>query len=140
MSIHKAKLAATYVDTPIIVDDVSLCFNAWNGLPGPYIKAFLDKVGAAGLYQMISSFEDKSANAVCTLTYCEGPDSEPVLFEGVVPGKIVPVAGQNSFGWDPVFLADGQTKTFAEMDPEEKNKISHRAKAMEMIREYLAKL
>jgi inosine triphosphate pyrophosphatase len=50
-------------NTPVMIEDVSLCFNAMKGLPGPYIKSFLDKLGREGLYKMISGFEDRTAYA-----------------------------------------------------------------------------
>mmetsp|Transcript_10048 Transcript_10048/g.7545 ORF Transcript_10048/g.7545 Transcript_10048/m.7545 type:complete len:129 (+) Transcript_10048:39-425(+) len=74
---HKAKLASTYCSNPVIVDDVSLCFNAFKGLPGPYVKCFLDKVGAEGLHKMVSPFQDQSGYALCTLAICESPEHEP---------------------------------------------------------------
>eukprot|EP00352_Strombidinopsis_acuminata_P006870 CAMPEP_0176368914 /NCGR_PEP_ID=MMETSP0126-20121128/22931_1 /TAXON_ID=141414 ORGANISM="Strombidinopsis acuminatum, Strain SPMC142" /NCGR_SAMPLE_ID=MMETSP0126 /ASSEMBLY_ACC=CAM_ASM_000229 /LENGTH=105 /DNA_ID=CAMNT_0017727361 /DNA_START=208 /DNA_END=525 /DNA_ORIENTATION=+ len=86
---HKAKLAAKQVNTPVIVEDVGLCFNAYKGLPGPYIKDFLTKLGREGLYNMLAGFEDKSAYALCTYAFCEGPDKEPKLFQGKCEGKIV---------------------------------------------------
>ena len=59
----KVKLAATKCKTPVLTEDVSLCFNAYNGLPGPYIKDFLGNVGREGLWKMIQNFKDKSAYA-----------------------------------------------------------------------------
>eukprot|EP00983_Pelagomonas_calceolata_P064674 1148236-Pelagomonas_calceolata.AAC.8 len=54
-----------------------------------------------------------------------GPDTEPVTFVGRTEGRIVPARGPHSFGWDPVFEPEGTGQTYAEMDPEAKNKISH---------------
>ncbi len=60
---HKVKLAATRCNTPVLTEDVSLCFSAYNGLPGPYIKDFLSNVGREGLWKMVQNFEDKTAYA-----------------------------------------------------------------------------
>lgn len=68
-----------------------------------FSKSFLDKLGRQGLYNMLSSFEDKSAYAQCIYAYCENKDSEPVLFVGKCDGDIVEPRGENMFGWDPIF-------------------------------------
>lgn len=60
---EKVKLAAKEINGPAIVEDVSLCFNALKGLPGPYIKDFLEKLGPEGLYQLLQGFSDKTAYA-----------------------------------------------------------------------------
>jgi len=68
---------------PAITEDTALCFDALGGLPGPYIKWFLQGVGLEGLNRMLEGFPEKSAKAICTFAYCEGPDSEPILFQGI---------------------------------------------------------
>lgn len=60
---RKAKEATKHTDTAVMVEDVSLCFNALKGLPGPYVKDFLQKVGREGLHKMLTGFADKSAYA-----------------------------------------------------------------------------
>lgn len=80
----KCKTAAEIVKGPVIIEDTSLCFDALKGLPGPYIKWFLDKLGPEGLHQMLVGFEDKKAQAVCIFAYCDGkPDDKVELFEGM---------------------------------------------------------
>ena len=91
------------VKTPVLIEDVSLCFDAYTGLPGPYIKSFLEKVGRQGLVQMLKGFDNKAATAVCIYAFCEGPESKPELFVGECKGSIVEPRGENMFGWDPVF-------------------------------------
>ena len=86
---------------------------------------------------MLHKFEDKSAYALCIYAYCDGRDSEPKLFVGKCEGQIVEPRGDNMFGWDPIFQPNGYTQTFAELDPEEKNKISHRGKALAQFKEFL---
>lgn len=67
-----------------------------------------------------------------------GPDSEPEVFVGRTHGKIVPARGDNNFGWDPIFQPDeGNGHTYAEMDKDLKNKISHRYRALDKLRTYL---
>ena len=86
---------------------------------------------------MLAGFEDKTAEAVCVFAYCSGePDSEPQLFIGRTPGSIVEPRGPRDFGWDPCFQPEGYKQTYAEMPKEEKNKISHRGRAMELFKKH----
>ena len=134
----KVKLAAEKIGGPAMTEDTSLCFNALGGLPGVYIKWFLEKLGHAGLNDMLAAHEDKSAYAQCIFAYCAGPGAEPVTFVGRTAGKIVGARGPLDFGWDPVFEPDeGGGKTFAEMAKPDKNAISHRARALALLRTHL---
>jgi inosine triphosphate pyrophosphatase len=139
ISVEKGKIAFAKIGKPCMVEDTCMGFTAMKGLPGPYIKWFLESLGLNGLNQMLAGFEDKSAYATCIFTIVNGPNDYHT-FEGVCPGKIVPPRGATAFGWDPIFQPDGYTETFAEMSKETKNQISHRAKALELVKEYLAKL
>ncbi|KAJ3186700.1 nucleoside triphosphate pyrophosphohydrolase ham1 [Gaertneriomyces sp. JEL0708] len=136
VSAEKARTAANTLQKPVLIDDTSLCFKALNDLPGPYIKWFLQGVGHEGLNKMLVGFEDKSADAVATFAYCR-PGGEPVLFEGRTRGRIVMPRGSTAFGWDPIFQPDGFDQTYAELDKETKNKISHRAKALAKVLDFL---
>lgn len=136
VAIEKAKLAAKEINGPILIEDTSLCFNALGGLPGVYIKWFFEKVGNEGLYKMLEGFEDKSGYAQCIFTFCAGPESVPVTFVGRTYGKIVKPRGPEGFGWDPVFEPDEHDKTFAELDKEVKNKISHRFNSLMKVKSY----
>ncbi|XP_071453672.1 inosine triphosphate pyrophosphatase [Hetaerina americana] len=141
----KCIAAAKIVGGPVIVEDSCLCFNAMCGLPGPYIKWFLDKLGAEGLHKMLTGWEDKSAEAICTFAYCPSAEvtkiseSEVLLFRGVTKGSIVHPRGGAGFGWDPCFLPEGKSLTFGEMPSEEKHAISHRGRALAEMRKYFEK-
>jgi inosine triphosphate pyrophosphatase len=124
------------VDGPVLVEDTCLCFNALKGLPGPYIKWFLEKLGHEGLNNLLMAYEDKSAYALCAFSFSRGPGAEPLTFLGKTPGKIVPARGPTDFGWDPVFQPDGYDQTYAEMAKEEKNKISHRYKSLALVKSH----
>jgi len=121
----------------VLVEDTCLCFNALKGLPGPYIKWFLEKLGHEGLNKLLYGFEDKSAFALCTFSLSWGPGHDPIVFSGKTDGKIVEARGPKDFGWDPIFQPDGYDQTFAEMSKETKNSISHRRRALNKVREYL---
>ncbi|EYC25867.1 hypothetical protein Y032_0011g1433 [Ancylostoma ceylanicum] len=133
---RKAKEAAEHVEGPILVEDTSLCFNALGGLPGVYVKWFLKKLGPSGLHQMLAGFDDKSAYAQCIFAYTEGKGQPVHIFKGRCPGHIVYPRGPPDFGWDPCFQPEGFLETFAEMKKETKNKISHRAKALELVKKF----
>lgn len=134
----KCRKAAELIGGPVLVEDTALCFNSLGGLPGPYVKHFLTTTGHDGLNNLLAAYPDKSAEAVCTFGYSEGPNQEPVLFQGRCPGSIVPARGPARFGWDPIFEYQGQT--FAEMDASQKNAISHRARALEMLKKWFLEL
>ena len=87
----KARRAAEQVGGPVLVDDTSLCFNALHGLPGPYIKWFMASIGHQGLNDLLAAYEDKSAEAVATFGYCEGPGKEVKLFQGRCPVRSSPL-------------------------------------------------
>ncbi|KAK6740542.1 hypothetical protein RB195_008790 [Necator americanus] len=133
---RKAKEAAERVEGPVLVEDTSLCFNALGGLPGVYVKWFLKKLGPSGLYQMLAGFDDKSAYAQCIFAFTEGKDKPVHIFKGKCPGHIVYPRGPPDFGWDPCFQPEGFLQTFAEMEKTTKNKISHRAKALELVKRF----
>ncbi|KAK5082525.1 nucleoside triphosphate pyrophosphohydrolase ham1 [Lithohypha guttulata] len=132
----KASKGAQATGGPVLTEDTALEFKALNGLPGPYIKYFLISLGHEGLNNLLAAYEDKTITSVCTFAYCAGPGQQPILFQGRTDGKLVPARGPSNFGWDPCFEYKGQT--YAEMDKEEKNKISHRGKALEKLKAWLA--
>lgn len=135
---EKCRLAAEEVKGPVMVEDTSLCYHALKGLPGPYIKWFLEKLGHDGLNKLLAGYEDKSAYALCTFSLCAGPGCEVHIFDGRTEGKIVPARGPTDFGWDPVFEpVEGGGKTYAEMAKPDKNEISHRGRALESLRSWL---
>jgi inosine triphosphate pyrophosphatase len=120
-----------------MVEDTSLCFNALGGLPGVYIKWFLEKLGHEGLNKMLVGFDDKSAYAQCIFSFTPSPSVEPICFVGRTHGKIVAARGPLDFGWDPIFEPDGFEGTYAELDKSVKNTISHRYRSLEKVREYI---
>ncbi|KAL3445167.1 inosine triphosphate pyrophosphatase-like protein [Aspergillus insuetus] len=133
---EKCRHAAQVVGGPVLTEDTALEFHALKGLPGPYIKHFLEALGHEGLNKMLDSFETRGADAVCTFAFSQGPGSEPIIFQGRTEGTIVRPRGPTSFGWDPIFEYKG--KTYAEMTKDEKNKISHRSRALTKLQQWLA--
>ncbi|XP_018496665.1 inosine triphosphate pyrophosphatase [Galendromus occidentalis] len=137
ISREKCLIACKEVKGPVLVEDTSLCFNALGGLPGPYIKWFLEKLKPEGLHKLLAGFEDKTAEAVCTFAYCESEESGVRLFRGVTEGEIVSPRGSQDFGWDACFQPKDFDKTYGEMSKDLKNTISHRYRSLEKFRQFL---
>lgn len=124
----KARRAYEIVGKPVIVDDISAGLENLNGLPGPFIKYFEERLGNGALYELAGQKE-----ASCTITavaaYYDGADS--LVGVGEIQGKVVaPTTGEGGFGFDFVFVPAGHDQTFAQMGPAAKDKISHRALAI----------
>lgn len=138
ISKEKCRLAAAQVQGPCFTEDTSLCFYALGGLPGPYIKWFLEKCGHDGLNKMLAGFNDNTAYAQTVFAFTTGPGRPVHVFDGRTEGKIVPPRGSLDFGWDPVFEPnEGNGKTYAEMEKDAKNQISHRGRSLTKLCKYL---
>lgn len=119
-----------------VADDSGLVVDALNGEPGVYSARYgapevtSDKERYEYLLSKLSDKKDCSARYVCSIC-CTLPTGEVLRARGECEGKIIDTpAGDNGFGYDPVFRPLGYTKTMAELTPEEKNAISHRGKAL----------
>lgn len=137
----KARAASRASGLPALADDSGLAVTALGGAPGIYSARWAGEprdFGAA-MAKVEREIEavgtrDRSAKFVCALAVA-WPDGEEVVFEGEVHGTLVwPPRGLNGFGYDPVFVADGETETFGEMDPAKKHAMSHRAVAVAKLR------
>jgi inosine triphosphate pyrophosphatase len=136
---EKSKLACQIIGKPCFVDDTSLCFSAWGGLPGPYIKHFLDSMGAEKLAKtLLTTSKDITAKAITSIGYCE-PGKEPNCVQGITKGKISLHRGNKNFkkGWDSIFIPEGSSKTNGEMEPQEKHVYSQRTKAIKLFEKFL---
>ena len=141
IAVEKCREAAKFLNGPVMVEDTCLCFNAMGGLPGPYIKWFLSELKPEGLHKMLTAWDDKSAYAMCIFAYADGTKNEKglfnvQLFEGKTPGQIVEPRGPRDFGWDPCFQPDGFDQTYAELDKDVKNTISHRFRALQALKDF----
>ncbi|KAK2976038.1 hypothetical protein RJ640_029911 [Escallonia rubra] len=127
ISKEKARLAAKEVNGPVLVEDTCLCFNALEGLPG--------------LNNLLMAYEDKSAYALCIFSLAIGPNEEPITFLGKTPQFRLdtPVAGSQSSILNKIRCELKMTgQDYAEMPKEEKNKISHRYKALALVKSHFA--
>lgn len=124
----KAEEAWRRLGRPLVVEEAGLSLAALNGFPGPLVKWMLEAVGAEGIARTAHALGNARATACCGLLLKDG-DRE-LLGEGETSGTLVlPGRGGHGFGWDPVFLPAGETRTFGEMSDLEKLAVSHRGKA-----------
>jgi XTP/dITP diphosphohydrolase len=136
----KAEAAAGATGLPVLADDSGLVVHALGGDPGVQsarwagaprdFDAAMARVWAA-LQQ--DGARDLSARFVCVLAL-KRPDAPMQTFEGAVDGVLTwPPRGARGFGYDPMFIPHGYAQTFGEMDPDEKHRLSHRARAFEKL-------
>lgn len=135
---EKAKEAYKIIRKPVIVEDVSLVLKGFKNFPGPLIKWLIKAEGPKGIVKICKGCNNFKAEAICGVCTYDGKEFN--YFEGKVQGRISrKIKGENGFGWDPVFIPEGESKTFAQMDVKEKNRISHRKKAWKKASKLLQK-
>lgn len=138
VAINKAKYAYEELKRPVLIEDSSYGFVAMGGLPGPYIKWFIEGIKTDGILKMGSGFGDNRVIGSTLLVYYDSSLSEPVVFEGTVEGTAPETPrGKFGFGWDDIFIPNGHTETYAEMSPEFKNTISQRRIAIDGFMNYI---
>lgn len=138
IALHKVNQAYNLVKSPVIIDDVSVEIDAWKGFPGPLIKWILktENDTAKLLLKMLEGEKNRKAKVRLAIGFHDGKKAR--IFYGEVRGRIAEeIRGENGFGWDPVFIPDGQEKTYAQMSRDEKNEISHRRKALDKLSDFL---
>lgn len=104
---HKVRQAYSLIQQPVLVEDTSLGFNALNGLPGPFVKFFVDvEDGLENMCRMLDGFNDRSAYGSVLYGYFDGRDLH--FFEGRLNGTIAEhPRGDGGYGWDRIFIPDG---------------------------------
>lgn len=133
-AVLKARAAAEASGLLALADDSGVTVNALGGEPGIYSARWAGPekdFGAAmkKIHNRLGDSKDRGAAFVCVLALADPRGGEQV-FEGRLEGTIIwPPRGDKGFGYDPVFVPDGYDMTFAEMEPEQKHRISHRARA-----------
>ena len=133
---HKVRQAYEKVGKPVIVEDVSLEFEALGGLPGPFIKFFVEKVPFETICSMIDG-KTRNATARCVFGYFDGKDLE--LFEGSLGGQIAETpSGENGYGWDKIFIPQGYEVTRASLDEVDDQKTYLQIKPFAKLKDFLA--
>lgn len=140
----KASYLVEHYKIDCFADDSGLEIKALNGEPGVFSARYagehrsdddnMDKVLAS-----LKNYIDRSANFKTVI--CLNINGTYQYFEGTVEGKIIDEKrGKNGFGYDPIFIPNGENRTFAEMTVEEKNAFSHRAKALDKMMKFLSEI
>ena len=136
IAVYAAVTAYSMLREPVVVEDAGLFIEALNGFPGPYSSYVYKTIGVHGILKLLKDIENRKAyfESIVALAHASGV----VVFRGRVQGMIAESArGTHGFGFDPIFIPEGSTKTFAEMNIEEKNMYSHRARAFRRLCEWL---
>lgn len=143
----KAHAIAQFTGLPAVADDSGLCVDALNGMPGVLSARWSGRHGddAANLQLVLAQLADvpddrRGAQFVCVAALAL-PDGREHVSEGVVAGRLIrEPRGRNGFGYDPIFVPASSDITTAEMDPADKDRISHRGKALRGLAPVIAAL
>ncbi len=137
----KANALKEVTKMPIIADDTGLEILSMDNKPGLHTARYAESLGGhqeafKDIFKNIEG-KDRSATFVCDIVLVNVED-KPLRFEARIPGYIATsVNGEGGFGYDPIFVCDELGKTYAEMSQEEKNRVSHRGKALKKLITYL---
>lgn len=140
-ALDKARYVHQKYGCNCFADDTGLEIDALNGQPGVFSARYAgpEKDSQANVNKVLQQMQhQQNRSARFRTVIALILDKEELIFEGVAEGEIITQKrGKEGFGYDPVFIPQGYTKTFAEMPIQQKNLISHRFKAMQMLKEYL---
>lgn len=140
-AVQKARWVHDRCGLPCIADDTGLEVDALNGAPGVHSARYAgeDRDPRANMHKLLHALEgrsDRTARFRTVIALIE--DGREHLFHGVVEGRILAAPrGTGGFGYDPLFAPEGEERSFAEMTSEEKNRISHRARATAALLDHL---
>ena len=124
---QKAISAYELIQKPVIIEDDGLFIDSLNGFPGPYSSYVYDTIGNKGIMNLLENSEFRDAKFVSIIAYLGGSDGVK-LFESSIPGKISSVIEKGGWGYAPIFIPDGESKTYANVS--DKDKLSHRAASL----------
>ena len=142
----KARAAAAHTGLPSLSDDSGICVDVLGGAPGIFSARWAGtaKDNAANVQLLLDQLsdvreEDRGAHFQCTIAAVNPVTNEEYVVEGKWPGRIArEVHGVNGFGYDPIFIPEGYEVTAAILDPDEKNHLSHRSRALRALAERLS--
>jgi XTP/dITP diphosphohydrolase len=122
---------------PLMIDDSGLFIDSLRGYPGVYSAYVFKTLGCDGILKLLKGKKDRSAEFRCCAGYIDSKGKK-ILVVGKVKGRIIDEKrGTGGFGYDPTFVPDGHDKTFAQMSTDEKNSLSHRGRAFDLLAERL---
>ncbi|MDI6887517.1 MAG: XTP/dITP diphosphatase [Candidatus Thermoplasmatota archaeon] len=132
----KAALRTIALLEPFIIEDAGLFIRALNNFPGVYSSFVFKTLGCDGILKLLKGKKDRYAEFRSVIGLKMGNSKK--IFTGICKGEISTCAkGHGGFGYDPIFIPNGKKKTFAEMSIKEKNRCSHRGKAVQKLGSYL---
>lgn len=139
-SLIKARAAWELTKNWAMADDSGLCIDALNGNPGIYSARYADtpQTRIERVLRELEGIKDRSARFVCTMTLINPEGEVAFACKGICEGSIIKEQrGTHGFGYDPIFLLKDSVRTMAELSDEEKNRVSHRSKALRQVLEFI---
>lgn len=130
----KAEYAYQALRCPLLVDDTAFSIEALKGFPGPYAAYVLSTLGNHGILKLLEGENNRNAYFETAIAFATTQGTIHV-FRGRIDGTIVSPRGDSGFGYDPIFEVEGQT--LAELDRFSKNQISHRARALSLLKAWI---
>ncbi len=135
VALEAAKVAYYESKTRVVLDDTGLYIDALDGFPMSYAAFVLKTLGRGGILKLMDGVKDREARFVTAVGFSDGETL--ATFKGIMEGSIAEEeAGQEGFGYDPIFIPEGETRTYAQLTFEEKIAISHRSKAFRSFLEW----
>lgn len=136
----KAMEAWKHSETWVLADDSGLCIDALNGKPGIYSARYAETpaLRIERVLKELQGKENRNAHFTCAMTLINPSGQIEYKYQGICEGSIInETRGANGFGYDPIFLVKGDTRTMAELSEDEKNQVSHRSDALRHILSYI---
>ena len=130
---QKAIDAYNRIQKPVIIEDDGLFIESLNGFPGPYSSYAYDTIGNKGIMNLLGNSEVRHAKFVSIIAYCD-ESLNPKLFESSIPGKISSSIEKGGWGYDPIFIPAGESKTYANIP--NKDRLSHRASSLKKFSDW----
>jgi XTP/dITP diphosphohydrolase len=128
------------LNRPVMIDDTGLIVDALKGFPGVYSSYVFKTIGCEGILRLMEGVKNRGARFECCIGFMV-PGGRPYIAKGVARGTITTERiGECGFGYDSIFVPEEHTKTYAQLDVAEKNKISHRGRAVETLLKDLPRL
>jgi len=129
------------IDGPYIIEDAGLFIDSLDGFPGVYSSYVYHTIGCKGILKLMEKTKGNNRRAIFKSVFAYmGNDGKSRYFVGECIGKISDKEiGENGFGYDPIFIPEGEKRTFAEIDINKKNNFSHRGKSLEKLFDFLKK-
>lgn len=124
---YKVKQAYHVIKNPVIVEDDGFFIQSLKGFPGTYASYVSNTIGNEGILRLLQNEENREAFFISIYSFFDG--TSYVYFEGKINGKINNTIIPGGWGFDPIFIPEGENQSFSQMDRIKKNKISHRSKA-----------